>query len=112
MVSDISNFSYHELSSKLLPSFVIEYAKSNKTNELRYKIESLFSIFIIRNISKYLVFELSKKVLERITDEKEKAITAIQNAIEDIKTKEEFLKMDTGNQNKIILPFKEEINKL
>jgi len=56
--------------------------------------------------------ELSKKVLERITDEKEKAITAIQNAIEDIKTKEEFLKLDTGNQNKIILPFKEEINKL
>ena len=56
--------------------------------------------------------ELSKKVLERITDEKEKAITAIQNAIEDIKTKEEFVKLDAGNQNKIILPFKEEINKL
>ena len=78
MVSNISNFSYHELSSKLLPSFVIEYAKSNKTNELRYKIESLFSIFIIRNISKYLVFELSKRVFlsTPITGNKNKMVPA------------------------------------
>lgn len=56
--------------------------------------------------------ELTKKVIARITEEKEKAVLAIQNAITDIKSKEEYIKLDIENQNKIILPFQEEIDKL
>jgi hypothetical protein len=56
--------------------------------------------------------ELNKKVLERIHEEKTKAISAIQRAIEDIKSKEEFIKLDLANQNRIILPFQEVIDKL
>lgn len=56
--------------------------------------------------------ELAKKVISRITEEKENAIIAIQNAIADIKSKEEYIKLDLANQNKIIQPFQEEIDKL
>lgn len=56
--------------------------------------------------------ELEKKVAERILEEKTKAISAIQNVIEDIKTKEEYLSLYGPNQNKIILPFQIEIEKL
>lgn len=44
--------------------------------------------------------------------EKSKAISEIQSAITDIKSKEEFNLLDTTNQNKILYPFEEEINKL
>lgn len=56
--------------------------------------------------------ELTKKVIARITEEKEKAVLAIQNIIADIKSKEEYIKLEVANQNKIILPFQDEINKL
>lgn len=56
--------------------------------------------------------ELTRKVLDRIDEEKSKAILAIQSTIDDIKTKEEFLGLDSTNQNKIIVPFQEEIGKL
>lgn len=56
--------------------------------------------------------ELTKKVLARIDEERNKSITAIEKAITDIKSKEEFNGLDNSNQNKIILPFQEEISKL
>lgn len=55
---------------------------------------------------------LTRKVLDKISEEKTKAISAIQLVIEDIKTKEEFQKLATFNQNNIIEPFQIELDKL
>ncbi|MEC5167237.1 putative transcriptional regulator [Flavobacterium sp. PL11] len=56
--------------------------------------------------------ELTQKVLARIEEEKKKAITAIEHAIADIKSKEEYNALESSHQNKIVLPFQEEITKL
>jgi uncharacterized protein (UPF0147 family) len=55
---------------------------------------------------------LSQKVLDKINDEKAKAINKIQNIIDDFKQKEEFIKLSNDQQNKIASPFEEEIVKL
>ena len=55
---------------------------------------------------------LTNKVIEKIQEEKSKTISKIQNIIDDIKNKEEFGKLDSTNQHKIIEPFEEEIQKL
>lgn len=55
---------------------------------------------------------LVQKVLNRIDLEKEEAIKAIQNAVTDIQSKDEFTKLDKSDQNKIIQPFLLEIDKL
>ena len=56
--------------------------------------------------------ELGKKVLERIDEEKSKAISSIEHVIGDLKSKEEFNDLDKSKQNQIIKPFLEEIDKL
>lgn len=55
---------------------------------------------------------LEKKVADRISEEKAQAIKAIQHAIEDVKSKEEFSDLVPVNQTKIIQPFEHEINKV
>jgi hypothetical protein len=56
--------------------------------------------------------ELGKKVLERISEEKEIAIAAIEHVVEDLKSKEEFKGLDKPKQKQIIQPFIDEIGKL
>ena len=56
--------------------------------------------------------ELTRKVQERIAEEKSKAIAAIEHAINDLKSKEEFNTLDAIKQNKITQPFQEEITKV
>lgn len=62
--------------------------------------------------AKYAKDQLGKKVLERIEDEKIEAIKALEQITEDLKTKEEFKKLDAPKQNQIIQPFQDEILKL
>lgn len=56
--------------------------------------------------------ELTKKVIDRIEEEKTLAVTTIENIIADFRTKEEFKELDAANQNLIIQPFKDELLKL
>jgi hypothetical protein len=56
--------------------------------------------------------ELTSKVLARILEEKTKAISATQKAIDDIKSKQEFVNLNDANQILIINPFEEIIGKL
>ena len=55
---------------------------------------------------------LTKKVMERIEEEKTLAITALETMIAEFRTKEEFNGLDTSNQSQIIKPFEDEIGKL
>lgn len=52
---------------------------------------------------------LSKKVIDKIAEEKANAIIAVQSLVDDIKTKEEFISLNPSDQNKIVAPFKLEI---
>ncbi len=56
--------------------------------------------------------ELGKKVQERISAEKNLAVSTIENIIKDFKTKEEFKGLDKPKQNQIIQPFNSAIEKL
>lgn len=55
---------------------------------------------------------LSRKVLAMIDEERNKATTLIQKAIQDIKTKEEYLALESSAQIKIVQPLLDEIEKL
>ena len=96
--SDISNF---------------DYVEGNEFNILKELLDNPkpYSGNLIKE-AKTAQDELSRKVLERINEEKTKAISAIQTAIEDIKTKDEFINLGSANQDKIITPFQEVIDKL
>lgn len=96
--SDVSNFDYVEGNEFNILKELLDNPKPYTGNSIKE--------------AKAAQDELTKKVLERIAEEKTKAITAIQSTIEDIKSKEEFIKLDATNQNKIITPFQEEIDKL
>jgi predicted transcriptional regulator len=56
--------------------------------------------------------ELSKKVIKRIEEEKNKALANIEHAITDLKSKEEFKSLAADKQTLIIQPFQEEVKKL
>jgi hypothetical protein len=56
--------------------------------------------------------ELSKKVIKRIEEEKNKALANIEHAITDLKSKEEFKSLAADKQSLIIQPFQEEVKKL
>jgi hypothetical protein len=56
--------------------------------------------------------ELSQKVKDKIHEERQFAIQKVENKIALIKCKEEFLKLEKSNQNLIVTPFTEEIEKL
>jgi hypothetical protein len=96
--SDVSNFDYVEGNEFNILKELLDNPKPYSGNSIKD--------------AKTAQDELTKKVLERISEEKTKAISAIQGAIEDIKSKEEFIKLDSANQNKITLPFQEVIDKL
>ncbi|WP_051224566.1 BREX system P-loop protein BrxC [Flavobacterium tegetincola] len=66
---------------------------------------------IIRD-AKSALDALSKNVLDKIAEEKSKAITKIQDVIENIQEKEEFKTLDKTNQSKLTEPFRNEIEKL
>jgi len=66
---------------------------------------------VIRD-AKSALDSLTNKVIEKIQEEKGKTISKVQNIIDDIKNKEEFVKLDPTNQHKIIEPFEQEIQKL
>ncbi|MGQ1787983.1 BREX system P-loop protein BrxC [Saccharicrinis sp. GN24d3] len=55
---------------------------------------------------------LSDKVLSFIDEEKTKAISAIENAIKDLQSKDEFKTLDAEQQAVIVNPLQEEKNKL
>lgn len=96
--SDVSNFDYVEGNEFTILKELLDNPKPYSGNSIKE--------------AKTAQDELTKKVLERISEEKTKAISAIQSTIEDIKSKEEFIMLDSANQNKIILPFQEVIDKL
>jgi hypothetical protein len=96
--SDVSNF---------------EYVDGNELSILKALLDNPqpYNGNSIKN-AKTAKEELTKKVLERINDEKLKAISATQKAIDDIKSKEEFMKLNDVNQILIIAPLEEVIAKL
>lgn len=96
--SDVSNFDYVEGNEFGVLKALLENPKPYHGNAIKE--------------AKTAQDNLTKKVLSRISEEKTKAISAIQSTIDDIKSKEEFVKLDSANQNKIIAPFQEEIDKL
>lgn len=96
--SDVSNFDYVEGNEFNILKELLDNPKPYTGNSIKE--------------AKSAQDELTRKVLERIAEEKAKAISAIQSTIEDIKSKEEFIKLDAANQYKIIAPFQEEIDKL
>lgn len=96
--SDVSNFDYVEGNEFGILKALLENQKPYHGNAIKE--------------AKTALDELTQKVLSRISDEKTKAITAIQSTIDDLKSKEEFVKLDAVNQNKIVAPFQEEIDKL
>ncbi len=55
---------------------------------------------------------LANKVLERIDEEKGKAKKTIKNAIKNLQSKEEFMDLDTAQQEQVIQPFQDETKKL
>jgi predicted transcriptional regulator len=55
---------------------------------------------------------LTVKVLERIEEEKDRAIATIKSAIADLKGKDEFKTLESGKQALVIRPLEEEVNKL
>jgi hypothetical protein len=55
---------------------------------------------------------LSKKVKDRIADEKSAAIKAIEESIEKLQAKEEYAKLTADQQAKIVDPLKEELGKV
>lgn len=96
--SDVSNFDYVEGDEFNILKALLDNPKPYNGNLIKE--------------AKAAQDELTQKVLARIAEEKTKAISAIQGVIEDIKSKEEFIKLESNNQEKIIAPFQEEINKL
>jgi hypothetical protein len=55
---------------------------------------------------------LSKKVQDKITSEKSEAIQAIENAIADLKAKDDFSKLNEYQQSSIVKPIADELEKL
>lgn len=55
---------------------------------------------------------LSKKVVERIDEEKSLAIQTIENSINRLKVKDEFGKLKENQQSSILAPLEEELNKV
>ena len=96
--SDVSNFDYVEGNEFGILKALLDNPKPYQGNAIKE--------------AKTAQDDLTKKVLGRISEEKAKAISAIQSTIEDIKSKEEYIKLGSTNQNKIIAPFQEEIDKL
>ncbi|SFF42732.1 BREX system P-loop protein BrxC [Flavobacterium xueshanense] len=96
--SDVSNIDYVDGEEFGILKALLENSKPYQGNQIKE--------------AKSAQDELTKKVLARIDEEKLKSITAIEKAIDDIKSKEEFNELENSNQNKIIRPFQEEITKL
>jgi predicted transcriptional regulator len=96
--SDVSNVDYIDGNEFDLLKALITHPKPYQGNQIKE--------------AKAAKDELSQKVLARIEEEKKKAITAIEHAIGDIKSKEEYNALESSHQNKIVLPFQEEITKL
>ena len=96
--SDVSNFEYVEGNE-------FNILKELLNNPMPYNGNSIKE-------AKTAQDELTSKVLARILEEKTKAISATQKAIDDIKSKEEFMKLNDANQILIIAPFEEIIGKL
>ncbi len=55
---------------------------------------------------------LTKKVLDKIEHEKDEAAQLIGKAIEEIKAKEDFLKLSVSQQDQLVKPFLDELEKL
>ncbi len=96
--SDTSNFEYIEGTELATLRDLLNHPKPYSGNLIRE--------------AKTAKDDLSRKVLERINEEKTKAITVIHAKIEDLRLKDEYIALDSAKQNQIIRPLEEEIDKL
>jgi hypothetical protein len=91
----------------------LDYIKGNEIKILKDLLEhpKPFSGSLIKD-AKAAKDELQKKVIAKINEEKTTAIDAYENAIRNLKSKDEFNALDAGMQNLIIKPLQEGLNKL
>lgn len=91
----------------------LEYIEGEELNSLKalLKNEQPYQGNLIKE-AKSSMDTLRKLVGARIKEEKEEAITLIENAIKDLQSKDEFKKLDEDKQEVIIQPFNDELGKL
>lgn len=91
----------------------LDYIEGNELDilETLLKHPKPYSGNLIRD-AKVAKDALSQNVLKVIAAEKTTAIKAIDNAIKDLESKEEFKGLDTAKQNQIVKPLQEEMQKL